>query len=115
MQQPLSFKNIAESGIFQNTELETSGAVDLLVAIEADEPGSLTQIRDMATLLGVTEEQMNQIEVLYDMDGSSNSITTQQLLALQQVVGFELTEEQITVLSALERLPKGEDFSFEAL
>lgn len=68
MQKPINFKNVAESGIFKGTDLEESGAIDLLLKIESDEIGSLDQVRDMATLLGVTEEQMSQIETIYTID-----------------------------------------------
>jgi plasmid maintenance system antidote protein VapI len=98
MQKPINFKNVADSGIFKGTDLEDSGAIDLLLKIESDEPGSIDQVKDMATLLGVTEEQMSQIEAIYAIDGQSKSLTTQQLIALQKVVGFDLNEQQITVL-----------------
>jgi len=68
MQKPINFKNVAESGIFKGTDLEESGAIDLLLKIESDEVGSLDQVKDMATLLGVTEEQMSQIETIYSID-----------------------------------------------
>lgn len=111
MDQPITFANIAESGMLDDSVIKTSGSLDLMVAFENDKTNSKSSIKNMGEILGLTEEQLSQIEGLYDIDGAKG-VTVNQLKQLANIVGFELSSEEIRVLTALEKLPKGVNIDY---
>jgi hypothetical protein len=59
MTQDMTFQTIADSGILDGSSIKKSGTLDLMIQLESDAYGSKAQLKDMAKLLGVSEEQMN--------------------------------------------------------
>lgn len=92
MDEPLSFQKIAESGLIDSSPIMQDGSMDLLIALENDSLGSTDSMAQMAAMLGMTEEQITQIQALVNTDGSKG-ITTEQLQELAAISGFEISPE----------------------
>lgn len=92
MDEPLSFQKIAESGLIDGSPIMQDGSMDLLIALENDSLGSTDSMAQMAAMLGMTEEQITQIQALVNTDGSKG-ITTEQLQELAAISGFEISPE----------------------
>ena len=54
----MSFQVISDSGILDGSSIKKSGTLDLMIQLESDAYGSKAQLKDMAKLLGVSEDQM---------------------------------------------------------